>query len=234
MEDVRPAPLRARFTPLQLAIVGLAVAFALLAALVAAGRLSGIDRYAVAHWMPGLDPSEARRSVPEPAGIFRPFKLGTGWWQGLLEVGMYPASVLVSFVVFGVGSAVLWRRGARVAAVVWAATWFVANGLEVLVKAAVTKPALYREDDGVTYHVKIFDHSFPSGHAMRAVLVAMLAAYVWRRLGRVAAVWLVLMPVFLVASSWHVPSDIAGGLVFGLLVVLTSSAVIGAVAARRA
>jgi membrane-associated phospholipid phosphatase len=147
---------------------------------------------------------------------------------------MYPASILVSLTVFAVGSAVLWRRGERVAAVVWGAAWFVANGIEVAVKAAIAKPALYVADSGKPQHLLEFDHSFPSGHAMRAVLVAGVLLYVWRRVGLVAAAWAALMPIFLVAASWHVPSDVAGGIVFGLIAVLTAYAAIAAVSARRA
>jgi hypothetical protein len=69
---------------------------------------------------------------------------------------------------------------------------------------------------------------------MRAVLVAGVLLYVWRRVGLVAAAWAALMPIFLVAASWHVPSDVAGGIVFGLIAVLTAYAAIAAVSARRA
>ena len=66
------------------------------------------------------------------------------------------------------------------------------------------------------------------------VLVAALVLYVWRRLGLVAAAWAALMPVFLVAASWHVPSDVAGGVLFGLVAVFAAYAVIAALSARRA
>ena len=68
---------------------------------------------------------------------------------------------------------------------------------------------------------------------MRAVLVAGVVAFVWRRVGWPAAVWALLVPVCLVASSAHVPSDVAGGLIFGLLVVLVTYAAIGTARLRR-
>ena len=83
-------------------------------------------------------------------------------------------------------------------------------------KVAIEKPALYQAKDGTSYHLASFDHSFPSGHAMRAVLVAGVVLYVWRRVGLVAAAWALIVPVCLVAASWHVPSDVAGGVLFGL------------------
>ena len=147
---------------------------------------------------------------------------------------MYPASILVSLTIFAVGCAVLWRRGAKVAAVVWGAAWFVANAVEVGVKAAIERPALHATKDGVSYHLASFDHSFPSGHAMRAVLVAAVVLYVWRRLGVVAAVWALALPFCLVAASWHVPSDVVGGVLFGCLAALTAVAtIVGRLGAPR-
>lgn len=233
MEDVRPVPLRARVTRLQLAIVGSALAFAALAALVVDGRLASIDRYALVHWMPGLNPSTATDSIPPVEGVFVPFSLDTPWWQKLLEAITYPASVLVSILVFGVAYAVLVRRGEKRVALVWAAAWLVANALEVGEKVAIERPGLYGSEDGTPYHVVPFDHSFPSGHAMRAVLVAAVVAFLWKRLAWPAAVWVLLMGVCLVAASQHVPSDVAGGLIFGLLVVLATYAALGTARLRR-
>jgi membrane-associated phospholipid phosphatase len=235
MDEATAAPARARFTPLQLGIVVLAVAFGVLAALVVAGHLDSLDRYAIDHWMPGLEPERARDTIPPVEGVFLPFELtASPWWDRLLDSVMYPASVLVSFTIFAVGSCVLWRRGAKVVAVAWGALWFVANALEVGAKIAISKPALYATQDGTTHHLAAFDHSYPSGHMMRAVLVTALVLYVWRRLGRVAAAWAAAVPVCLVVAAWHVPSDVAGGLLFGLLMVLGTYAVISAVSARRA
>lgn len=233
MEEVSPAPARARISRLELGVVGLAGVFAVLAGLVATGQLDSLDEYAVVHWMPGLDPAAAHRTIPKLEGVFMPWDLDSPWWHKLLDVVMYPASVAVSLTVFAVGSVVLWRRGSKVAAVVWGATWFVANAIEVLVKVGVEKPNLYRTKEGVSYHIASFDHSFPSGHAMRTVLVAALVAYVWKRFGRALAIWVLVVPICLVAASWHVPSDVIGGVVFGALVVLGVYATIGAVSARR-
>jgi membrane-associated phospholipid phosphatase len=234
MEEVTAAPRRARFTRVELGILVLAVGFVVLAALVAGGRLDSLDRYSIVHWMPGHDPAKARHTVPPVSGVFLPFDLDPApWWNRVLETFMYPASVLVSLTVFAIGAAVLWRRGAKVAAVVWGSLWFVANALEVTAKIGIEKPELYRTEDGVTYHLAVFDHSFPSGHAMRAVLVAGLVLYVWRRLGLVAAAWAALMPIVLVITSWHVPSDVAGGVLFGLVAVLGAYAVIETISARQ-
>jgi membrane-associated phospholipid phosphatase len=234
MQDVGPLPLRARLTRLQLAIAALAVAFAGLAALVVGGRLGALDRYALAHWMPGLDPTKATHLLPSLTGLIVPFRLGTPGWQKLLEVVTYPASVGISLLVFAAACGVLVRRGLKTAALVWASAWIVANALEVIEKVVLEKPALTASANGTSYHLVPFDHSFPSGHTMRAVLVAAVAGFVWTRIAWPAAGWAVLLvPVCLVVTAAHVPSDVAGGLLFGLLVVLATYAALGAARARR-
>src|SRR5262245_37390740 len=107
MDDARPVPIRARFSRLQFAIGGLVVAFLVLTALVVAGRLDGLDHYALVHWMPGLDPAKANDTVPPVRGVFMPFDTEDPLWERLLDISTYPASVLVSLLVFLGGSAVL-------------------------------------------------------------------------------------------------------------------------------
>jgi membrane-associated phospholipid phosphatase len=234
MEEATSAPVRARYGRLQLGIGALAAAFAVIAGLVAGGQLDRLDHYALVHWMPGLDPEKARHTVPPVEGVFMPFGLDAPWWNKLLDLVMYPASITISLALFTIGAIVLWRRGARIAAVVWAATWFAANAVEVLVKVAIEKPGLHATKDGVSYHVSSFDHSFPSGHAMRGVLVAGFVGYVWSRSGRLAAAWVGSMTFCLVAASWHVPSDVVGGVIFGLLAVLLAYTAIESLSARGA
>src|SRR5262245_50261328 len=194
MEPAGSLSVRGRVDRLVLGCAALALAFVALAALVAGGQLGALDRYAVLHWMRGLDPSEATDTVPPVTGLFLPFRLGTPAWEQALDVVTYPASVLVSLVILGLGCWALLRRGARAAALVWAAAWIVANAIEVLLKVGLTKPALYASEDGAVHHLRAFDHSFPSGHALRAVLAAGLIAFVWRRLALPAAIWALLVP----------------------------------------
>ena len=235
MEEAAAVPVRARPAALQLTLAALTAAFVALATLVAIGHLDALDQYAVDHWMPGLDAAEADETVPEVTGIFLPYDLDPApWWHRLLDTYAYPASVFVSLAVFAVVSLVLWRRGRRIAAAVWLATWFVANAIEVVLKVAIEKPELHSVEDRVSHHLAAFDHAFPSGHTQRAVLVAGVVLYVWRRAGVMVAAWAALVPVCLVAASWHVPSDVIGGVIFGVLVVLLVHATIAALEARRA
>jgi membrane-associated phospholipid phosphatase len=224
MDDARPVPLRLRVDRVRVAIAAAAVALVALSVAVVAGALDAVDRYAVAHWMPGLDPDRARHTVPPVSGAFMPFQSGEPSWQKVLDVATYPASVLVSVLVFGAACGQLWRRGRRSEAIVWAVAYVATNAVEVALKAALAKPALYPERDGVVSHAAAVSHSFPSGHTTRALLVAGVVAYMWRRLAWPAAVWAALVPVLLVASSAHVPSDVAGGLLLGSGAVLAAHA----------
>jgi len=232
MEDAVIASARARPTRIESTAIAVAAVFVALAALVVGGRLASLDRYAAEHWMPGMDPAAATDSVPSLTGLFVPLHLDSAWWQAALDAATYPASVLVSFLVFVAVGVVLIRRGSRVAALVWAALWVGANAVEVMLKVALEKPAILLDGHGATYHLAAFDHSFPSGHAMRAVLVAAAIAVIWPRLQWPAAIWALLVPVLLVVSSAHVPSDVAGGLLFGLLAVLAAYAALPVVCQR--
>jgi membrane-associated phospholipid phosphatase len=223
MEEATRLDARARLRLRYTAIGVLTAALVLLAFLHVGGRFDRLDRYALGHWMPALDPEPDTEKWPSVWGLFAPFSLDDPWWERLLALGTYPASALVSFLVFAAGCVVLWRRGARLAALVWGCSWFAANAVEVALKASLVRPPLYAlGSDGVEHHLRGFDHAFPSGHTLRAVMVAGLLVYLWRRLLWPAAVWALTVPVLLVVSASHVPADVIGGLVFGLLVVVTT------------
>jgi undecaprenyl-diphosphatase len=69
-------------------------------------------------------------------------------------------------------------------------------------------------------------HSFPSGHATRAVLLAVMAASlgpVW--LGVLLCIWAPLVCLSRVLTGLHYFSDILGGMLLGLLLGLILSAV---------
>src|SRR4051812_10310370 len=183
MEEARPAPLWLRVDPLLSGAAALAAILVVLSVAVVAGALAPLDRHAVVHWMTGPDPERARETLPPLTGVFMPFHLDEPWSQRALDAAAYPASVLLSVLVFALACRALWRRGARAEAAVWAAAFVVTNAVEVAMKAAIVKPDLYAEHDGVVFHASAFDHSFPSGHTTRALLVAGVVAYAWRRLG---------------------------------------------------
>ena len=181
------------------AAVGAGV-FVLLAVLVATGVLTSLDEHAVAHWMPWLRPSRPR--LIHVAAVFvpqtRPTLGGT-----LVALWTYPASPFVSMLIVAACAYAVRRRGSPGAAISLCALWIVANVLELTGKAVIERPPV---------GVAGFRHSYPSGHAIRACVVAAGIAWTWRRAGPAAAAWALTVPVALVLLGDHTPTDVVGGL----------------------
>jgi membrane-associated phospholipid phosphatase len=181
----------------------LALLFLVLAALVAHGTFTSLDQYAVDHWMPW------RNGKNQPLVTFTALVVpDTRHTLGgtLVCLWTYPAAVLPSALIV---TALAWFRRVLFAPVLW----IVANALELAGKLIVYRPALYAH--GV--HLAPFDNSLPSGHTLRAFVVAAALAAAFRY-GRVAYVWALTMPVALVLIGAHVPTDaVAGLLAFGAL-----------------
>jgi membrane-associated phospholipid phosphatase len=187
----------------------LAAAFAALAALVAVGTFSGLDQWSVDHLMPGAH-------VREPGSRFLEglVPLLHARWSGGLAIAAniitLPASFLFSLAL------VAWRSRPLALALLGAVA------VEVVCKELLVRPALH---DGAL-HIRAFDSSFPSGHALRVVLVAAAlprCTRVW------AAAWAVAAIALLELAGWHTPTDIAGGIVLAGLALLG----VGALRGRR-
>jgi membrane-associated phospholipid phosphatase len=197
---VRPPRSRPGTRLLAAALAG-AAGFAALAVLVAAGALTTPDRYAVHHLMPWWRRSHAVPLVDVRA-VFVPDTRGSvaataaGLWT-------YPASPFVSALVVAACGYLLLRRRRPRAALGLGLLWVTANLLELLVKVAVTRPSL---------GVATFDHSYPSGHMLRACVDVAAVASAWPRARFVAAGWLLPVPFALVALGYHTPSDVVGAL----------------------
>jgi membrane-associated phospholipid phosphatase len=135
--------------------------------------------------------------------------------HGIANVVTVPAGVLPSLLIAGAGWLVLWRRGRRRAALVWAAAWVAGTATEVLVKGTLTRPPLHAHG----LHLVGFDASYPSGHTIRIVLVAATIAVAWPAARLWVAVWAVCAVVLTELAGFHTPSDVAGGLVLAALLV---------------
>lgn len=191
------APSRPRFV-----LVGAAL-FAATAALVASGVLTGLDQYAVSHLMPWLRPRHqpfvTLSSLTLP-GVDGPVV------RALLDLWTYPAAFVPSGLLV---LAVAWRlrsAGEIRAAITWCVLWVAGNAIELAGKLGIDRPPLYRH--GV--HVSGFDHSLPSGHTIRSLLVAATLAYTWRG-GRLAFLWAAGVLGALVVLGHHTPTDVAAG-----------------------
>jgi membrane-associated phospholipid phosphatase len=187
--------------------VGLAVAYATLAVLLAAGAFTGVDQWAVDHLMPSSAFHHARPGLLEAAVPLLHQRFDSPLAIAA-DIVTLPAAALVSLVILGFAS--------RVAGIGPLAAWATGSAVELLCKYVLVRPALH---DG-TFHVAAFDSSFPSGHALRAVVVACAVARMWPRARGAAIVWVVASVVLLQLAGWHTPTDLAGGLLLGGFVVL--------------
>ena len=180
-----------------------AAAYAALAGLVAAGAVNGIDRWAIAHAMPGAHGGARKPSLAEALVPF----LHVHWsnaYDVATEVVTAPASLIVSLLVL---SAL--QRWALLAA------WLAGNVVEEVCKLTITRPALYSHG----LHVVGFDSSYPSGHTLRTVIVAAAAWSAWPKARPLVAAWGVASVALLELDGWHVPSDIVGGLLLAVVLL---------------
>jgi membrane-associated phospholipid phosphatase len=196
-----------------------AAALAAFTGLVLAGALTGIDDWAIDHVMPGLDP-HSHAGIVSWSSLWRPFPLDAVWWDKLLDAYLYPASFLASAVLVAAACGVLARRGRPVAAVLWLAAWLGANAVELVGKVGLARPDVHWSNGVRPIHVVSFDHSYPSGHSARGVVLAALVAYALPRLRYAAAAWAAFVPAALVVAGAHTVSDVVGGTLLGLLLVL--------------
>jgi len=138
-------------------------------------------------------------------------------WQpagvAVTQIVTLPGQVVISFALVAFGA---WKLRQPI----WIIVWLGATIVEVGLRHVLTRPALYR--GGV--HVTAFDSSWPSGHALRCALVAVVLAAAWPRARTALAVWLVASAVLLEIAGFHTPTDVAGGLLLALLACGAASA----------
>jgi membrane-associated phospholipid phosphatase len=170
------------------------LSFAGLAVAVAAGAFTGVDQWAVDHVMPGAHFEGAQSNVLDALVPLA----GTHWdsaWSVAAAVVAIPGSFFVSLAL------VTWRSRLLGALVIGG------TAVEALCKLVLTRPELHHG----ALHIVAFDDSFPSGHALRVVLVAAAFASTW------SIAWAVATIALIQLAGWHTPSDILGGLLLALL-----------------
>jgi membrane-associated phospholipid phosphatase len=190
----------------------LAAAYAALAVLVAAGATNGLDQWSVDHLMPGLSD---RTVVPSKLDAVVPL-LHAHWDNPLDYVGnvvTLPAQVVIASAIAAVCWLLLTRRGRTQAALLLAGAWIAANLTETLCKSVLSRPLLHHHGAPLL----VFQSSWPSGHTVRSVLLAVTIAAAWPAARRWVACWAAASLVLLEVDGWHVPTDLAGGLLLALL-----------------
>ena len=197
------------------AALTLAAGYAAFAVLVAAGALTRVDQWAVDHVLvrvPGAGgpPTLLEAAVPAYHVSWNdPFDV-------VATLVTLPAQALLASLLLGACCLVWWRRGDRSAALAWVAGWVAANAVEVLCKSLLARPLLH----GHGLPLDAFRSSFPSGHTLRAVLLATAAASLRPALRAWVAAWAAAVLLLLVLDGLHVPSDVAGGLLLAALVAV--------------
>jgi membrane-associated phospholipid phosphatase len=194
--------------------IALAGAYAALAVLFAAGAFRRVDQLAVDELMPGGDFRHVESGVAESLIPLRHLRWDNGYAIAV-DLVTLPAALVVSVVL----AALVSRR--------LALALLAAVAVEVLCKTVVEGPALFHG----TSHVVAFDSSFPSGHALRTTVLAGAVALCWPRLRALAVAWAIAAIVLLELAGWHTPTDLAGGVVLGLLALLGARSA-GALRAR--
>lgn len=197
-------------------LVLLAALYAALAGLVAAGVFSRLDQWAVEHAMPGAHFHAKQPSVLDALVPFLGAHEHSGWGLAVNLVAL-PAGALVSLAILAA-----LRRWAVVVACL------AGDLVELVCKHVLDRPALFRAG----FHVAPFDSSFPSGHALRTVVVAGAIAWVWPRARLAVLVWACASIALLLLAGWHTPTDLAGGVLLGALALLCARGA-GALRARR-
>lgn len=100
------------------------------------------------------------------------------------------------------------------------ALWIAAFGaslvIEVIGKAVVSRPFAATN---TFLGTSIVQGSFPSGHTMRAIVVAGAIAAAWPRLRWLAILWAAFTAAMVELSGMHSPSEVLGGILGGLAIV---------------
>lgn len=196
--------------------------FVLLAFLVALGAVTPIDQFAVDHLMPGLYPYVA--GVHRSAAGVAPVVSGLNPNRIVNRVAdaiYVPAGGLVATTFFGIAALVAAARRRPAGEIAcWIAAYVVGNLFELVGKWTIARPALHTTASYGSLQVWKFDASFPSGHTIRALLLAAFVAWVAPTLRVPAALWAGAVVLLLVAAGTHTPTDVAGGLLVALALAL--------------
>ena len=182
---------------------------------VAAGALTRVDQWAVDHVTPGGISHTAKNSLLDGLVPLLHSSLHSGY-DVAVNIVTLPASFPIALGIVLACSPVLGI--AMIGAV----------AVEVICKEVLMKPALY---DG-SFHIAAFDSSFPSGHALRTVIVAAAIAWRWPRARIAAIAWATASIVLLQLAGWHTPTDLAGGVLLAALALLVARGA-GALRGRR-
>jgi membrane-associated phospholipid phosphatase len=128
------------------------------------------------------------------------------------EVLISPASPMIAALVIAGASVCLVARRRNRAAAAWPAALALALVVEI-----VSKLVVGQHNSGIWHGFGLtFDSSFPSGHVLRAILITGAVAAVIPALRVALVLWCAAVAVCLLINGWHLPTDIAGGILAGM------------------
>ncbi len=128
------------------------------------------------------------------------------------EVLISPAGPMVTAIVIAIAAICLLARRRTRAAAAWPAALGMALVIEI-----VSKLVVGQHHSGIWHGFGLtFDSSFPSGHMLRAILITGAVAAVIPALRIALGLWCVAVAVCLLINGWHLPTDIAGGILAGM------------------
>lgn len=191
-------------------------AFLVLTVLILVGAMRPVDQWSANHLMPWKDhprrpPTTLERAVAPAAASARGDvpALAAGGFLLAATAAPLPATLA-----FAAGCVLIARRSRRAAAT-WAAMYMAGGAVELVGKALVSRPGITELVHGAPVVQAAFNTSYPSGHTIRAVMVVGLLGCLTRQAHRAAIVWIALLSAALVACNLHTPTDIAGSLLVG-------------------
>jgi undecaprenyl-diphosphatase len=108
----------------------------------------------------------------------------------------------------------IWRSNA----LAWDLLWAV---IITAVLVTILKGVFRRQRPKEKWAIATDKYSFPSGHAARAAALAVRLAYAWPNFILIWLLWAISVALARVILSRHYVSDVAGGLVTGILTGLS-------------
>jgi membrane-associated phospholipid phosphatase len=132
---------------------------------------------------------------------------GTDWTHTTDPVDAPIAALLMVF-------ALVKLRERRAVAVAWAAVFAASFVVELIGKATIERPFATPG-----HLLGPANGTFPSGHTMRALIVAAAFSVAWPRACWLFALWAAATLVVVEMSGMHVISEVAGGILCGLALI---------------
>jgi len=128
------------------------------------------------------------------------------------EVLISPAGPISTALVIAAAALCLLALRRNRSAAAWPASLALALVVEIVCKLVVGQ---HRSGIWHGYGLAL-DSSFPSGHMLRAILIAGAVAAVIPALRVALGLWCTAVAVCLLLNGWHLPTDIAGGILAGM------------------